>query len=62
MSKAEYAALIALCAALALAAPLPGCVIAAAGSAAAGGYAIAQDRALADQITDGTLTATIVSG
>lgn len=60
-TSARGTRIVALCAALALAAPLPGCVIAAAGSAAAGGYAIAQDRALADQITDGTLTATIIA-
>ena len=53
--------IVALCAALALATPLAGCIVAAAGGAAAGGYAISQDRTLADQINDGTLTATIVA-
>jgi len=53
--------IFALIAVLALAAPLPGCVIAVAGGAAAGGYAISQDRTLADQVNDGTLNATIVA-
>jgi osmotically-inducible protein OsmY len=59
--RASRIRLIALFAALALSAPLGGCVIAAAGGAAAGGYAISQDRTLADQVNDGTLNATIVA-
>lgn len=52
---------LALAAVLLLAPALQGCVVAIAGSAAAGGYSASQERSFGDQVNDGALKATIAA-